>query len=162
MAGKDGTTNPAVQCYGCQSYGHVKKKWGVVQCPYWVVAADGSEYHDPNHQPSDAGAGAPVAPRAAVDKVDAAGAPTAAAIDMNAMFEAFALAEDPDDPTVASMKQIYLKAATRSAATTKVTRLVLPARILGVSGTAPAGQNFRAKFGVNGRKPPRNYFPRTY
>ena len=124
-----------------------RRSGGVVQCPYWVVDADGSEYHDPNHKPPDSAAGAPVAPRAAVDKIEAADAPTAAAIDMNAMFEAFALAEDPDDPTIASMKQVYLKAASRSAAMTKA---VLPVCILGVLGTAPSGQNFRAKFGANG------------
>jgi hypothetical protein len=28
-----------VQCYGCQKYGHIKKKGGVVNCPWWVVTA---------------------------------------------------------------------------------------------------------------------------
>jgi hypothetical protein len=51
VAGKDVTTNPTIQCYGCRAYGHPKKKWGEVTCPYWVVDADGSEYHDPNHKP---------------------------------------------------------------------------------------------------------------
>ena len=45
-AGLDGTVSAHVQCYGCQKYGHVKKKGGVVNCPWWVVTADGSECYD--------------------------------------------------------------------------------------------------------------------
>jgi hypothetical protein len=57
-AGLDGTVSAHVQCYGCQKYGHVKKKGGVVNCPWWVVTAGGSEYHDANLKAAD-GAGAP-------------------------------------------------------------------------------------------------------
>ena len=150
VPGIDGTVVAHMQCYGCQNYGHGKKKWGVVQCPYWVIDADGSEYYDPNHKPSGAAAGAPVAPRAVVDQVAATPVATAAAFDMDAMFEAMALSDAPDDETRATMKQMYLTAANRNAASTKAVALVLPACALGVSGTAPSGQNFRARFGADG------------
>jgi hypothetical protein len=150
VAGRNGTVVAHVQCYGCQEYGHVKKKWGVANCPHWVVAADGSEYHDPHHKPPEVAAGAPVAPRAVVDQVTTAPAPTATAIDLDALMEAFTLSDGPDDDTVAAMKQVYLKAAVRNATSTKVVTLVLLACILGMLGRAPSGQNFRAKFGVSG------------
>jgi hypothetical protein len=71
-----------VQCYGCQRFGHVKKKHGQVNCPWWVVKPDGFEYYDANHKAAD-GAANPSAPRAVVDQVTSA--PTAPAIDLDAL-----------------------------------------------------------------------------
>jgi hypothetical protein len=136
-----------VQCYGCQKYGHVKKKGGVANCPWWVVTADGSEYYDANLIKAADGAGAPSAPRAVVDQVNPA--PTAPAIDLDALMEAFTLVDGPGGDTVAAMKQVYLTASTRNAHAKPVMGK-LPACILGVLGRAPAGQSFQAKFGVNG------------
>jgi hypothetical protein len=73
-AGLDGIVSAHVQCYGCQKHGHVKKKGGVVNCPWWVVAADGSEYYDANPKAA-VGASAPSAPRAVVDQVTPAPTP---------------------------------------------------------------------------------------
>jgi hypothetical protein len=71
VAGRDGVVSAHVQCYGCQRYGHPKKKGGAVICPWWVVTDDGSGYYDPNHKAVD-GAAAPSAPRAVVDQVNPA------------------------------------------------------------------------------------------
>ena len=143
VAGLDGTVNPAIQCYGCQRYGHVKKKNKVVNCPCWVVAADGSEYYDAKRQPADGAA--PAAPGAVVAQVAPASPATAAPVDIDALMEAFTLSDGPGDETTAAMKQVYLEAASRNAKA----QPIMPACILGVLGTAPSGQNFRAMFGIN-------------
>jgi hypothetical protein len=112
VAGIDGIVSAHVQCYGCQKFGHVKKKGDAVNCPWWVVKTDGSEYYDANLKAA-AGAANPSAPRAVVDQV--VPAPTTPAIDLDALMEAFTLADGPDDDTVAAMKQVYLTASTRNA-----------------------------------------------
>jgi hypothetical protein len=60
-------------------------------------------------------------------------------------MEAFTLSDGPDDETTAAMKQVYLEAASRNAKA----QPTMPACTLGVLGTAPSGQNFRAMFGIN-------------
>ena len=143
VAGLDGIVIEHVQCYGCNGWGHVKKKQGVVNCPWWVTKPDGSEGYDANHKAAN-GAANPSAPGAVVAQVTPA--PTATAVDIDALMEALALADGPDDAAVAEMKQVYLKASSRNAQARPVLGK-LPACILGVLGRAPSGQNFKAKFG---------------
>jgi hypothetical protein len=69
-----------VQCYGCKNFGHVKKKQGQVNCPWWVVKPDGSECYDANHKAAD-GAANPSAPGAVVAQVTPAS--TVPAIDLS-------------------------------------------------------------------------------
>jgi hypothetical protein len=140
VAGKDGELHPHVQCYACWKWGHTKSKYQVWNCP---------TIEDPWAKP-DTG-GPPAAPKAVVEQV---APPVAAALDINALFDAVAMNESgADDPTVAMMKEIYSKSA-------KVTMIRLTPKPMCVvqssmgQGKAPAGQNFTAYVGMDAKKGP--------
>ena len=71
IAGLDGKILEWILCYGCNRYGHVKKKDGIVNCPTWK---------EPN---------AP--PKAVVEQVAGQGG---GAVDIDALLKAAAMLDD--------------------------------------------------------------------
>ncbi|MGB0675649.1 MAG: hypothetical protein ACPGOU_05435, partial [Candidatus Nanopelagicales bacterium] len=141
VAGLDGKILEWILCYGCNRYGHVKKKDGIVNCPTWK---------EPN---------AP--PKAVVEQVVGQ---EGGAVDIDALLKAAAMLDDGDESAAAVMKQMYLKYAEEnqaSKATAKMIRGVpalgsdLPALVLNVNANGrerASGESFLAYVG-NGRKP---------
>ena len=92
MAGLDGKILEWIRCYGCNRLGHVKKKDGQVNCPSWTEGT--------------------TAPAAVISQVTGGNSvPTAAGIDLDALFQATNAFDQGDEESLAMIRQLYLKAA---------------------------------------------------
>ena len=103
VAGLDGKVLEWILCYGCNRYGHVKKKDGIVNCPTWK---------EPN---------AP--PKAVVEQVVGQGG-AAPDIDIDALLKAAAMLDDGDENAAAVMKQMYLKYAEENKASKASVKMI--------------------------------------
>ena len=136
IAGLDGKILEWILCYGCNRYGHVKKKDGIVNCPTWK---------EPN---------AP--PKAVVEQVVGQGG-AAPDIDIDALLKAAAMLDDGDENAAAVMKQMYLKYAEENKASKASVKMIRgrDALVLNVNAQGrerASGESFLAYVG-NGRDP---------
>ena len=127
VAGRDGQILDWIRCYGCNRLGHVKKKDGQVNCPTWT--------------------GGSAAPAAGVRKIDPV--PTAAGIDLDALFVATNAFDQGDDDSLAMIRQLYMKAAEDNAAVQRAVVGSAPSSSP-IHGASPTGQTFLALVGWAG------------